>query len=33
MVGNAQVQQFVSDNEILEVGVLIGKVSGQGDDS
>ena len=33
MVGNAQVQQLMRDNEILEVGVLISKVGGQGDDS
>ena len=33
MVGNAQVQQLMSDDEILEVGVLIDQVGGQGDDS
>lgn len=33
MVGNTQVQQLMRDNEILEVGVLISKVGGQGDDS
>lgn len=33
MVGKAQVQQFMSDDEILEVRVLVGQVGGQGDNS
>ena len=33
MVGNAQVQQFVNDDEILKFRVLMGEVGGQGDDS
>ena len=33
MVGNAQVQQLMSDDEILEIRVLIGQIGGQSDDS
>ena len=33
MVGNPQVQQLMSDDEILEIRVLIGQIGGQGDDS
>jgi len=33
VVGHAQVQQLVDNDEVLEAYVLIGEVSGEGDDT